>query len=120
MGSLPFVESFVLEVLWEDINIISSLFMFINLHVASAMISLCYAQQLCYVQHIVFPSLGILQHYTKFDACTIAMLEKLLGLGSFGTTMSHLVDRSVIISTFSRELGLPLVVQLYAFTFLGC
>jgi hypothetical protein len=64
--------------------------MLVNFHVAYVMISLCYAQQPCYLQHIVFPSLGLLQHYTEFDVCTIAMLEKLLGLGSFGTAMGHL------------------------------
>jgi hypothetical protein len=39
------------------------------------MLSLCYAQQPSYLHHIVFPSPCILQHYIKFDVCTIAMLN---------------------------------------------
>jgi hypothetical protein len=85
--------------------------MFIDSQVAFAMLSLCYAQQPSYLQHIVFPSLGILQHYTKFDACTITMLENLLGLGSFGTTMDHLACRQVTLPTSSGGLGLPLMVR---------
>jgi hypothetical protein len=38
----------------------------------------------------MFPSLGILQHYTKFNTHTITMLEKLLGGGSFGGSINHL------------------------------
>jgi hypothetical protein len=38
----------------------------------------------------MFPFLGILQHYAKFNTCTIVMLEKLLGVGSFGGSISHL------------------------------
>jgi hypothetical protein len=44
MSSLPFVESFVLEVLQEDLNMIASLPMFTNPHATFAMLSLCYAQ----------------------------------------------------------------------------
>jgi hypothetical protein len=50
----------------------------------------CYAMRLGYLHCIVFSSLSILQHYTKFDACTIAMMEKLLGSISFGTIVGHL------------------------------
>jgi len=39
------------------------------------MFSLCYAQRLNYLQCTVFPSLGILQHYTEFDVYIIVMLE---------------------------------------------
>jgi hypothetical protein len=60
--------------------------MFVDLQVAFAMLSLCYAQWPNYLQRTIFPSPSILQHYTKFDARTIAMLEKLLGSRSFGTT----------------------------------
>jgi len=52
--------------------------MFVDFQVAFVMFSFCYAQWPSYLQHIIFPSLNILQHYTKFDACTIVMLEKLL------------------------------------------
>jgi hypothetical protein len=38
----------------------------------------------------MFPSLGILQHYVEFDIHTIVMLEKLLGVGSFGGSTGHL------------------------------
>ncbi len=49
MGSLPFVESFISKAFWEDINTISSLFMLVNPHVASIMISFYYAEQLGYL-----------------------------------------------------------------------
>jgi hypothetical protein len=74
-----------------DFSTIANLPMLVNPQVTFIMFSFCYAQQLSYLKHIVFPSLGILQHYTKFDTCTIAMLEKLLRLGSFGTIVGHLV-----------------------------
>jgi hypothetical protein len=57
--------------------------MLVNLQATFAMLLFCYAKWLIYLQHIIFPSLSILQHYTKFDACTIAMLEKLLRIGFF-------------------------------------
>jgi hypothetical protein len=94
--------------------------MFIDFQITFVMFSLCYAQRPSYLQHIVFPSLCILQHYTKFDACTITMLTKLLGLGSFGTIMGHLACRQVTIFTFSGGLSLPLMVRHVAPTFLGC
>jgi hypothetical protein len=43
MGFLPVVESFVLEAIQEDLNMITNLPMVTNLQVAFAMISLCYA-----------------------------------------------------------------------------
>jgi hypothetical protein len=36
-----------------------------------------------------------MQCYIKFDAFIITMLEKLLGLGFFGTIVGHLVHRWV-------------------------
>jgi hypothetical protein len=39
---------------------------------------------------IMFPFLGILEHYAEFDICTITMLEKLYGVGSFGGFINHL------------------------------
>jgi hypothetical protein len=38
----------------------------------------------------MFPFLGILEHYAEFDICTITMLEKLYGVGSFGGFINHL------------------------------
>jgi hypothetical protein len=76
--------------------------MFVDPQAAFAMFLFCYAQQLNYLQCIIFPSLGILQHYTKFDACTMVMLEKLLKLGSFGTIVGHLAHRQV---TFPTSFG---------------
>jgi hypothetical protein len=84
------------------------------------MFSFCYAQWPNYLQCIVFPSPGILQHYTKFDACTIVIFKKLLGSASFGTTMGHLAHRQVTLLTFSRGLGLPSMVRRVACAFIGC
>jgi hypothetical protein len=56
------------------------------------------------------PSLGILQHYAEFDTCTIATLERLLGVKSFGVSIDHLACRQTIFFVFSGELGLPFVV----------
>ncbi len=39
---------------------------------------------------LCFLALGILQHDIKFDSCTMAMMEKLLGTGSFGIMTGHL------------------------------
>ncbi len=60
VGSTSFIESFVVEVLHEDLRKISNLPMFADLWVAFAMLSLCYAQHLSYLFCIVFQSLGIL------------------------------------------------------------
>ncbi len=84
------------------------------------MFPLCYVQWLGYLQHIVLPSPRILLHYTKFDARTITMLEKLLGSKSFGIIMGHLACCQVIFFTSLGGLGLPLVVQRVAPTFLIC
>ncbi len=93
MGSLQFVESFVLKVFQEYLSMIINLFMFANPQATFAMLSFYYVHRPNYLQHIVFPLIGILQHYIEFDACTIAMLKKLLALGSFNTTMGHLTRR---------------------------
>jgi uncharacterized membrane protein len=69
---------------------------------------------------MVFLVLGILQHYIKFDSRTMAIMEKLLGMGSFGITMGHLACRYVILPTSLRGLGLPLMVRLVVPTILGC
>jgi len=94
--------------------------MFAYLQVAFAMFSFCYAQQPSYLQHTIFPAPSILQHYIEFDARIVAMLEKLLGSGSFGTTVGHLVSCQVIFLASSRGLGLPSVVQCATPTFLRC
>jgi hypothetical protein len=69
---------------------IANLPMLTNPQATFTMFSLCYAQWPSYLQRTIFPSLGILQRYIEFDVRTIAMLQKLLGLKSFSTTMGHL------------------------------
>jgi hypothetical protein len=59
---------------------------------------------------IVFSSPNIIQHYVKFNLHTIVTLEKLLGMGSFGTIMDHLVCHQVILPISLRGISLPLVV----------
>jgi len=64
--------------------------MLANPHAAFIMLSLCYAQCPSYLLHIIFLFSGIWQHYTEYDSHTIITLEKLLGVGSFGTIVGHL------------------------------
>jgi hypothetical protein len=45
------------------------------------------------------------------------MLEKLLGVGSFGGSIGHLVLHQNILPTFSNKLSLPFMVQTTALTF---
>jgi len=66
----------------------------------------------------MFQSLGILQHYTKFDTCTITSLEKLLGVGFYGGYINHL--SSCHSSCFFKWVQPPFVVWIIARTFLGC
>jgi hypothetical protein len=40
----------------------------------------------------MFPFLGILQHYAKFNIHTMVTLEKLLGARSFGGSIGHLAN----------------------------
>ncbi len=68
----------------------------------------------------MFPSLGILQHYARFESRTIVMLEKLFGGGSFGGFISHLVYCHAILIAISGGLGFLPVVQTTAPAFLGC
>ncbi len=86
MGSTSFVELFMVEVFHEDLKMIYNLPMFVDLQAAFTMLSSCYAQRLSYLFHIVFSS-------PKFDTYTIVTLEKLLGVGSFGGSISHLTCR---------------------------
>ncbi len=120
MGSTSFIESFMAEALHEDLGTIFSLPMFADLQVAFAMLSLCYAQCLGYLLCTMFPAPGILQHYVEFNICIITKLEKLLSVGSFGGSISHLIYHHVIFPTFSGRLDLPFVVWIVALAFLGC
>jgi len=65
--------------------------MLVDLQTIFAMFSLCYAQHLGYLLHTVFPFLSILQHYVKFNICTILTLEKLLGARFLSGSIGHLV-----------------------------
>jgi hypothetical protein len=90
VGSTSFVELFVVEVLHEDFRMIFSLPMLVDPQMFFVMILLCYTQHRSYLLCTMFPSLGILQHYVKFNICTIITLEKLLDVGSFGGSIDHL------------------------------
>ncbi len=68
----------------------------------------------------MFPSLCILQHFVEFDTCTIAMLEKLLGAGSFDGSIDHLVHCQAILPTSLNGFGLLFVVQIFVPAFLRC
>jgi hypothetical protein len=61
-----------------------------------------------------------LQHYIKFDAHTIIMLEKLLRSRSFGIIMGHLAHCQVTIHASLGRLGLPLMIGHVALAFLRC
>jgi hypothetical protein len=65
MGSMPLVESFVIEAFQEDFNTIINLLMFTNPQTTFTMFLFCYAQCLGYFLHIVLLSLSILEHYTS-------------------------------------------------------
>jgi hypothetical protein len=45
----------------------------------------------------MLPFLSILQHYAKFDAYTIATLDKLLDAKSFGGSIDHITRHQTII-----------------------
>jgi hypothetical protein len=72
------------------------------------------------MMHLVFSSPNIVQHYVKFDLCTIATLEKILHTRSFNTILDHLVCHQITLPTSLRGIGLPLVVQFVALVFWGC
>ncbi len=93
MGSKSFFELFVVKALHEDLGMIFSLPMLVDPQVVFAMLLLCYAQRPGYLLRTMFPSLGILQHYTKFNTHTIVTLEDLLGAASFGGFNDHLICR---------------------------
>lgn len=52
--------------------------------------SLRYAQCPSYLLRTIFMSPCILRHCIEFDSCTMATLEKLLTVGSFGIMLGHL------------------------------
>jgi len=68
----------------------------------------------------MFPSLGILQLYAKFDSCTIIMLENLFGARFFGGSIDHPICHQAILPIFSSEHNLQFIVWIIAPTFLGC
>jgi hypothetical protein len=67
----------------------------------------------------MFPSLSILQHYAKFDICTIATLEKLFGAKSFGGFIGHLARRQAIFFASLGVFGLLSMVKNYCPPILG-
>ncbi len=83
------------------------------------MLSLYYAQQPGYLLCIVFPSPCILQHCAKFNICTIVMLEKLLGVGSIGVFIDHLIHHQFF-SCFFGWVRPFFEDQTIALAFLGC
>jgi hypothetical protein len=66
MGSMSFVELFVVEAFHEDFRMIFSLPMFIDPHATFVMLSLCYTQHPSYLFCTMLLSC-ILQHYVEFD-----------------------------------------------------
>ncbi len=60
VGSTSFIESFVVKAFHEDLGMISSFLMLVNLLATFVMILLCYTQCLGYLLCIMSPSLGIL------------------------------------------------------------
>jgi hypothetical protein len=83
------------------------------------MLPFCYAQHLNYLLCTIFLFPNILQHYVRFDLCTIVTLEKLLGIGSFDNIVGNLACHQITLPVSSRGFGLSLMVQLVTLTFLG-
>jgi hypothetical protein len=110
----------VVKACHEDLGTISSFPMFANPHVTFTMFSLCFAQRFSYLLHTMFPSLGIFQHYVEFNIHTITRLEKLLGAGSFGGYINHLVCHQATALTFSGKFNFLSIVWIIALTFLEC
>jgi hypothetical protein len=95
----------MVEAFHEDFETILNSLMLIDLQATFTMMSLCYAQHLGYLLCIVFPSLGILQHYVNFDTCIITMLEKLLGVRFFGGFIDHQTCHHAILLIFLSRLA---------------
>jgi hypothetical protein len=53
----------------------------------------------------MFPSLGILKHYAKFDTHTIVTLKKIFNTKSFGGSISHLAHHQAILPISSNKFG---------------
>jgi hypothetical protein len=68
----------------------------------------------------VFPSLSIWHHYVEFDIHTIATLEKLLGVGSFGGFISPLVHCQATFPTSLGGFDIFFVIWITTPTCLGC
>jgi hypothetical protein len=94
--------------------------MFIDPQVIFVMFSLCYAQLFNYLFCIVFLFPSILQHYIKFNTCTIAMLGKLLGARSFGGFINHLAHHQATLLISLGKLGLIFIIWTTTLAFLGC
>jgi len=58
----------------------------------------------------MFPFLGVLQHYAKFNIHTLVTLEKLLGVRSFNGSIGHLAHHQATFPTSSSGLSLCYVV----------
>ncbi len=67
------IESIVAKVLHEDVGMISNLPTLTNPQAAFMKLSLCYAQCLGYLFHIMFPSPGFLSHYVEFNTHTLEL-----------------------------------------------
>jgi hypothetical protein len=74
MGSISFIESFIVKVIYEDLGTIFNILMFANPQVAFVMLSLCYAQHPNYLFHMVFPFPCILLYYFEFNTHIITTL----------------------------------------------
>jgi hypothetical protein len=83
------------------------------------MLLFCYASNQA-TYSVIFLSLGSLQQYIEFDARTITMLEKILGLRFFGTIVGHLTHCHVIFLVSLGELGLLSMVQHATLALLKC
>jgi hypothetical protein len=77
---------------------------------AFVMFLLCYAQCLSYLLGTMFPSLIILQHYVKFDIRIIITLEKLLGVGTLGGSIGHLIHHHAIFLTSLNEINILSII----------
>jgi len=96
---MPFMESFVTKAFQKYFNNIINLPMFIDPQTTFMMSSLCYVIHLGYLLRNVFLSLGILQHYAKFELYTMTTLKKLFDRWSLSITMGHLVHHQITLPT---------------------
>jgi hypothetical protein len=85
MGTMLFVDSFVVKMFQKNLNTIASLPMHANPKAPFVMLLFHYVQHPTYSLHVIFLSLGTLQYYVKFDLHTMVTLEKLLKTRIFVT-----------------------------------